>query len=413
MSVRVENLKILRCPLDSSELVLEKDSANIFNGYALEGKLICQDQNHRFHLKNGVPQLIPTPIRDQLEFERRKLSFRLSRGRRRFKLKEKSGRLSKEELYLVEQIQAMDKMALGYRRYVVDPLDLAPSSAIFYERYEDLLLRDIIGKNIARSKEDGVGVVFIEVGSGPGRYLIQYGGKIESDRHACKKYRAHTDIGRFYTYDKEYSDNLKLIIGIDFSEEMINSVFQWIRENGLEKLLYEDRIIIINAIAQHLSLSFDSTPYKDSHKVVTCAFQTLGNQLDRSLQVKMLRKMKEFAEPHGTIFVSVFNKNVFMEFLPKYYKKIEPSIGPIISSEKNHEKATLKTRWGVYSRWFDENELRDLFDAASKAPSFLKLSNVEIKSGDVLPLFPNDSDYLTIEDQKEIRKRAIIATVEL
>jgi len=127
----------------------------------------------------------------------------------------------------------------------------------------------------------------------------------------------------------------------------------------------------------------------------------------------MLQKMKELAEPFGTVFISVFNKKVFQDYLPKYYEKIKPSIGHIISSEKNHKTGTLRTKWGVYSRWFDENELKDLFYEASKVPSFSKLANVEIKSGDTLPLFPNDSDYLSLEDQNEVRKRAIIGTVEL
>jgi ubiquinone/menaquinone biosynthesis C-methylase UbiE len=243
--------------------------------------------------------------------------------------------------------------------------------------------------------------------------LIQYGGKIEPNKLACRKYRAHPDVSRFYTYDKEYADNLALIIGIDFSEEMLTSALQWIHENNLDELYFKDRIIMIRGIAQYLNLSFKSTPYEDSYKVVTCVFQTLGNQLDRRLQIKMLQKMKEFVEPHGTIFVSVFNKNAFMEYLPKYYKKIEPSIGPIVSSRENHEKAILKTKWGVYSRWFNEEELKELFLEASKIPFYKELSNVQIKSGDALPLFPDDTDYLSMEEQKSVRKRAIIATLDV
>lgn len=411
--MRLEDLEILRCPLDSSRLVLDKDSAHLINDYVDKGKLFCQAQNHQFHFEKGVPHLITPAIREQLEWEMRKSRFFLLRKRRGPAPEEKGILLSEEDSHLIKQIQAMDKMASGYRKYVVDSFEFAPNSAVFYERYEDLWVRDLVQKNMKKSKEEGVGVVLIEVGSGPGRYLIQYGGKIKSDKFACEKYRNHPDMGRFYSYDKEYANNLKLIVGIDFSQEMINSALQWIHENNLDDLLYEGRILMLKAIAQYLELSFDSTPFKDSYKVVTCVFQTLGNQLDRNLQVKMLRKMCEFAKPHGTILVSVFNKDVFLEYLPKYYEKIEPSIGEIISSEKERELATLRTKWGVYSRWFHEMELRNLFIEASRVAPFGKLADVEIKSGDKLPLFAKDTDYLSREVQKAVRRRGIIATVEL
>lgn len=403
-------MKLFRCPLDSSELVLEENKAHSFNGYILDGNVFCKNEGHKFCIKNGVLHLIPPHIQKQVEWEKLKSRF-LHRKLR--KLSEKGANLSQEELYLVEQIVAMDKMASGYRKYVVDPFEFAPSSAIAFERYEDLLLHNIIEKYIELSEKEGCGVVFIEVGSGPGRYLIQYGGRIEPDKRACQRYRAHPDISRFYSYSERYARNLKLILGIDFSEEMINSAFQWICENNLEKLFYDDRLMMVRAISQYLNLSFDSTPFKNSYKVVSCVFQTLGNQLDRNLQIKMLQKMKEFAEPHGTIVVSVFNKNTFMEYLPKYYKKIEPSIGRIISSEENHKMATLKTEWGVYSRWFDEEELKDLFTDASKTPYHTKLANVVIRSGDMLPIFPEDTDYLELEEQKKVRKRAIVAILDI
>jgi len=38
---------------------------------------------------------------------------------------------------------------------------------------------------------------------------------------------------------------------------------------------------------------------------------------------------------------------------------------------------------------------------------------VQIKSGDALPLFPDDTDYLSLEEQKSVRKRALIATLDV
>jgi ubiquinone/menaquinone biosynthesis C-methylase UbiE len=364
-------------------------------------------------LRRGIPHLIPEHIQRRLELERFKTRSIISAPQKRKDVKKGETTLSEEELLLVEQIKAMDKMALGYRKYVADYLELAPSSAISYERYEDLIVRDTVKKYIDLSKKNKVGVVFIEIGCGPGRYLIQYGGKIESNKLACKKYRDHPDIGSFYAYDEEYADNLVLIIGVDFSEEMLNSALRWIYENRLDRLLFEGKIILIRGIAQYLNLSFKSTPYENSYKVVICVFQTLGNQLERSLQIKMLQRMRDLVKPHGTMLVSVFNKSTFLEYFPKYYKKIEPTIGPIISSEENHKKGILKTKWGIYSCWFGEEELRKLFLEASKTPSYNELANVQIKSGDALPIFPDDADYLSVEEQKSVRKRAIIATLDI
>lgn len=398
--MRIENIKLLRCPEDSSELALDIDSVSLIEGdYISEGKLCCKNKNHQFFISNGIPQLIPLRIKRQLTSSDLKIN---------------QLNLSTEEKYILGQIKAMDKMATGYRKYVVDPLKDAVSSAVNYERYEDIYLRNIIEKNIAQSKNDNnAGVVFIDVGTGPGRYLIQYGGKTEFNEQACEKYRKRLDMGSFYTYDKNYADNLKLMIGIDLSEGMLKSASAWIKENNLYELIYKDRIALIQGVIQHLDLCLNSTPYENSYKVVCCAFQTLGNQPSRDLQIKLLQKMKDLAKPHGTIFISVFNKSKFIKYFREYYQRITGSIGKIISTEIEHNQGTLRTDWGIFSHWLTKSELMDLFMDASKRNSYSELANVKIESGSELPLFDKYFEYLSKENQEEVRERAIIATLEI
>jgi SAM-dependent methyltransferase len=303
---------------------------------------------------------------------------------------------------LVEEIKAAENMASGYRRYVADFCGSAPSSATGFEKYEDLMLRKIIDQYVKNNKK----LVFIEVGSGPGRYLLRYGAKISTNKDSCKKYRDHADLQRFYKYDKDYEENLQLIIGIDFSESMIKNAQEWLKENDLQNLVYNDRILQIIADIQNLNLSFKDTPYEHSYKVVACLFQTIGNQLNHQLRVNLVKKMMELVKPYGTILISAFHKDVFSEFIPKYYQKIIPSIGKITFIDK--EKGTLKTKKGVFSHWFSPEEIKNILRDAN-----INKNKITIKTGNDLPLFRKDVDYVSLGDQEDIRKRAIFAIIDV
>jgi uncharacterized protein YbaR (Trm112 family)/ubiquinone/menaquinone biosynthesis C-methylase UbiE len=394
--MRLENLKILKCPTCAppSGLFLEKDKAVIIDEYVERGDLICKNCGQKFPIRDGVPNLLPNKIQRYLEHLEEKKSL---------------PKLPNQYQKLVSQIISMDKMSKAYREVVVDP-HTAVEAAVQFEKYEDLLLREYLRKLIKRSSKDGKGIVFIEVGSGPGRYLVQLGGKIEANKDACKSLRENKTSKNFYSYDQEYEKHLKLMIGIDFSEGMIQSAHRWLKENRLHDLFLKDRIIMIKAAAQYLNLSFEDTPYQDSYKLVTCVFQTLGNQMERSLQTDLIKKMSQWAQPNGILFVSVFNRAVFQHYLNPYYKEIESTIGPIIHDEKALDEAILKTKWGVYSRWFDKKRLRELFREAG-------IKKVCIRTGGGfrrgLPLFTEEPNYLHKNIQKKVRERAIVGIVKI
>jgi len=395
--MRLENISMFRCSsCNQPTLFLNKDKAKIVDGYVENGELVCKNCDQRFPIIDGVPNLLPNEIQKYLEH---------------LKKDKPPPRLPKQYENLVTQILAMDRMSKAYRQMVVDP-HTGVEAAVHYEKYEDLFLRTRMREFIERSDGNHKGVVFIEVGSGPGRYLVQFGGKIESNDNACEQFRKNSASSDLYSYDPLYEKNLKLIVGIDFSERMIRSALEWLKQNKLCDLFLNDRIVMIQAASQFLNLSFQDTPYKDSHKIVTCVFQTLGNQMERSLQIDLLKKMYKWAQPHGIIFVSVFNRGVFHHYFEPYYLGIEETIGPIHRDEESLEKAILKTKWGVYSRWFDRKALRDLFRDAG-------IRNVDIRSGSGLrsglPLFrkKKETDYLNTNDQKLVRERAIFATVKI
>jgi len=59
----------------------------------------------------------------------------------------------------------------------------------------------------------------------------------------------------------------------------------------------------------------------------------------------------------------------------------------------------LKIKWGVYSRWFSEEELRDLFFEASKSP-FIRNYQISNKKQKCVISIPDNTDYLSLEEQK-------------
>ena len=407
--MKIDNINLLRCPdcklSQNCNLILNQNTAEIADGYIFSGELICKNCKRNYFIKNGIPNLLLPSIRESLEkskvFQIRQTLEKLKKINVNYKDYESN---ENDTSLIIEEINAAESMAGGYRKYVADFFASAPSSAIDYERYEDLMLKKIIDGYVKNDKK----LVFIEVGSGPGRYLIQYGGKISQDIKSCNRYRDHPDLQRFYSYDKDYEKNLELIIGIDFSETMIRNAQDWLEENHLEDLIYSDRIIQIIADIQNLNLNFRNTPFENSNKVVTCLFQTIGNQLNHRLRVNLVKKMMGLVQPHGTVLISAFHHKAFKEFIPKYYQKITGSIGRLSSTPDDIDKFTLKTKKGVFSHWFSVDEIKKILIDAK-----VEEDKIKIITGDDLPLFKKDEDYLSIGDQKNIRKRAIFAIIEI
>ena len=289
-------------------------------------------------------------------------------------------------------------MARQYFRNVVHPTEAA-WSARSYERFEEIFITNYLD-SILKKKQ----VTFVDVGSGPGRYLLLLGSKIGIN--SCKDMKKNPETGRLYRYDENYEKKLRYVIGIDYSEEMISHSTRLLKKYGLNQFLNK-RIFPVTGIAQNFNLNkkiLDGT-----HKVIVCTFQTLGNQENVELQVQMLKSMKNLALPHGTIIISVFNKKLFKDFgLKKFYgREVKRTVGEIMTTRQDVKNAILRTSKGVYSKWFSKDDLEDLFCRA-------KISKYKIMDVKSLQPIGGYEEYLKVEEQrKDVFPRAIVGMAQV
>jgi SAM-dependent methyltransferase len=355
-----------------------------------EVNLHCINCSSMYVFKNGYLNLLPPHIRDEI----------CTKGILARKIKEKLHveRLSKNEYDLIKGIIASKHMARQYFRNVVHPTNAA-WSARSYERFEEIFITNYLDSLLKTKK-----ITFVDAGSGPGRYLLLLGSKIGIN--SCKELKKNPETSRLYQYDDIYDKNLRCIVGIDYSEEMISYSTRLLKKYGLDSFLNE-RIFPITGIAQNFNLN--PKVLSDTYKVVVCTFQTLGNQENTDLQVDMLKSIKKLAMPHGTILVSVFNKKLFKDFgLKKFYgREVKRTVGEIVTSKQDEENAILRTSKGVYSKWFSKDDLEDLFRQAN-------IPKYKIMDDKSLQPISGYEEYLKTEEQrKDVFPRAIVGIAEI
>ena len=386
MTSQLQKNLIVKCPTCSSSLKFKNENSSLEHE---ELDLRCTRCNSVYSFKNGYLNMLLPKIRKEI----------CTRGILERKIKDKFhvNQLSKNEQDLVKGIIASKYMAKQYFKNVVHPTQAA-WSARSYERFEDIFIKSYLD-SLLKNKE----VTFIDAGSGPGRYLILLGSKIGIN--SCKELKRNSETSTLYKYDKMYDKNLHNIIGIDYSEEMVSHSTRLLKKYGLGQYLY-DRIFPITGIVQnfHLNQQLDRT-----YKVIVCTFQTLGNQENADLQVQLLESMKRLALPHGTIIVSVFNKKLFKDFGLKtfYGREVRQTVGEIINSKQDEDNSILRTKKGIYSKWFSKHDLEQLFKKA-------KISNYKIMDENSLQTIKGYEQYLKVEEQhKDVFPRAIVGLAEV
>jgi hypothetical protein len=355
-----------------------------------EVNLRCINCASTYVFKNDYLNLLPPHIRDKICTK--------SALTRTMKKKLSVEKISKNEYDLIKGIIASKYMARQYFKNVVHPTK-SVWSARSYERFEEIFITRYIDSLLKDTA-----VTFIDMGSGPGRYLLLFGSKIAVN--SCKNLKKNPETRNLYGYDKAYEKNLRYIIGVDYSEEMISYSTKLLKKYGLGSFLNE-RIFPITGVAQ--SFNLNTKALVGTHKVVACTFQTLGNQENTDLQVSMLKSMKKLAMPHGTILVSVFNKKLFKDFgLKKFYaKEVRRTVGEIIISKQDENDAILRTSKGVYSKWFSKYDLEDIFRKA-------KISKYKIMDEKSLLPISGYEEYLkTDEQRKDVFPRAIMGVAEI
>jgi len=382
-----KGLSIAKCSTCSSSLKFQGTKSSSKDN---EMDLKCTNCNSSYSFKNGYLNLLPPKIRAEI----------CTSGILARKIKDglHFSKLSKNEQDLVRGILASKSMAKQYFRNVVHPTQAA-WSARAYERFEDIFIVNHLN-GLLKNKE----VTFVDAGSGPGRYLILLGSKISIN--ACKELKKNPETAALYRYDDIYDKKLRFVIGIDYSEEMISHSTRLLKKYGLGRHLYE-RIFPITGIVQNFHVN--QKEFERTHKVIVCTFQTLGNQENTDLQVQLLESMKRLALPHGTIIVSVFNKKLFKDFGLKtfYGREVKQTVGEIINSKQDEENSILRTKRGVYSKWFSKDDLGQLFKKA-------RISNYKIMDEKSLQPVTGYEQYLKPEEQrKDVFPRAIVGLAEI
>lgn len=386
MTLQTHKNLIVKCSTCRSSLKFKNENSSLNHE---ELVLKCTSCNSTYSFKNSYLNLLPPKIRKQI----------CTRGILERKIKDKFhfSHFSKNEQDLVKGILASKYMAKQYFRNVVHPTQAA-WSARSYERFEDIFIISYLN-NLLKNKE----VTFIDAGSGPGRYMILLGSKISIN--SCKELKRNPETSILYKYDQMYGKNLRNIIGIDYSEEMVSYSTRILKKYGLGQYLYK-RIFPITGIVQnfYLNKALDQT-----YKVIVCTFQTLGNQENVDLQVQLLESMKRLALPHGTIIISVFNKKLFKDFGLKtfYGREVKQTVGEIINSKQDEDNSILRTKKGVYSKWFSKDDLEQLFKKAG-------ISNYKIMDENSLRPIRGYEKYLKDEEQRnDVFPRAIVGLVEV
>jgi uncharacterized protein YbaR (Trm112 family) len=393
-----QKIRILGCP-ESRQHVLTLDQTSTIierKGRIERGTLVCSTSGETFPINKGVPNLLPGNIRKALA-EKTTL-----------------GSLNQLDKEIIRGIEWSKKMVPEtYQVNVADPRSSVPG-ARFHERYEDLILDKIVDEYVKDRRK----LIFVEMGSGTGRLLIRYGSRISNDKPwrrygICKPYR-HEELKRYYVYDKDYAHNLQLIVGIEFQEAMVYLSVDLMRKMGLGHMLGRKIIPIVGA-GQYLNLKFDEVDeYKHSSKLVTCMFQTLGNQSSRELKIRLIQAMKNIAGIGGKVVISVFNKKRFWTWgFPVFYKQqVEPTVGDIDEDDQRVEemkkRGILLTKKGVYSEWFYKEDLKKLLDAVGLRGKIYEGDDFR-KNFD----FTEHRDYLPKEFEEEVTSRAIIAIADV
>ncbi len=300
-------------------------------------------------------------------------------------------RLDADDVREVYAILAGEAMAAGYWRHVADPAR-ASMEAVNYEKYEDILLRKVMSSALAQSDA----VALLELGSGPGRLLHQYGSTISSRRDACQVYR-RLGPKLYRPSSLPDHDRLRLVLGVDFADDMLQSASKWLVQDKLGDLIVEGRIAQVRATVRDLPFAFSSPEWDGTTRVACILFQTLGNQLSRDLQVEMLRAANLCIGERGVVFVSVFNAQSFDEQGRQYYESIEGSVGPAWAFDDR----SFLSKFGVYSRWLFPEELRDLMADAD-------MGDASVLTGETLRLFPEYESYIDVARQDRYKRRALI-----
>lgn len=243
-----------------------------------------------------------------------------------------------------------NKLSRDYDKYIIEKPSAYPE-ARNYENFEEALVLDILKALADRGKD----IAFIEAGSGTGRYMKILGYKIISHKKP---------VNSVYSYDESLSRRLKLIVGVDFSEKMIEITIEKLKsvvvENGInlfDKLVQGDKLKLING---HIENTNEDRILKANEKsctrVVCCMFGTFGNISEEDRE-EALKRMVAWRGSNGVLIVSLFNRERLKDPGYYYYKAVSDLYG---NPRFDYSKWDVTTDKDFLSHWYSLEELKEL-----------------------------------------------------
>lgn len=409
----------LRCPVCGGHIT----PPNAGSRFHKAGELRCSKCHETFAIKNFIPRMLPpklsetwgtarigkkTPVPEREARNAREwflASLKLTpqhvkktTGSKKLwtdiaylRRSVRNAHLNEDDLYELIAMWGARGMAPRYKSIVADQL-FGERHATDYERYEDVLLRTAINVLLRETQ-----LVLVELGSGVGRYLVQYASCASRNKYAARQYR-NAFRQMYEPQSLPDSENLQMLIGIDFEERMLRSANTWMNQTNLSAAIKTGFVTQILGSIQDVPLAVEHGVFGGATKLVCVMFQTIGNQLTEAHRIHLLRKAWQLTQPNGVLFLSAFNGETFDSQGVPYYESIQASVGrPIFMTD-----ATFVSEKGIYSKWMFPRELEETCHKAGiRKPLILTTRN--------LAVFDDYDRYIPIDNQALLKNRALVA----
>lgn len=226
--------------------------------------------------------------------------------------------------------------------------DTAEIESRNFEDFEEEYVQSIINEQV----KNGNKLTFIEIGCGTGRYLKQL----------------------------VSNENIKLLIGIDFSQKMVENAITNIKKFNFPGT-FDNKVIMVRGLGEKVLVSpWRSNTTRDTIPIVICAFNTLGNIETAERRFEIINNIKQAIGENGVGIISVFNTDFFSDLGMKYY--MDDSIKELIVP--NHTRAELKDLFKYIKNAIvgkDFGKLSKLISSDSSKSIMLK-DDCEIKTDD-------------------------------
>lgn len=219
-----------------------------------------------------------------------------------------------------------------------------------------------LDKVIANCKGDCVSLV--EIGSGTGRLLMRY----LSKKQLLKEY---ADVNTDASIVEKFWNKLKIIVGVDCAEKMLEQTERNLEKHGLKQHL-DNKLFLFKSRAEYLRYgvnhNLDDTKSRKlkqqgfwNHKRIVCNMLNTLGIMNPSIREDTLLEMKELAGPDGTIVLSVFDANYFTKGVEQIYTPLKGLVGDFsLGINVDHLTSVFTTEKGYYSHWFTEEEITNL-----------------------------------------------------